>query len=101
MVDVGEDWFGLPHPGNLETYHHRQQTRCNLVNLEFDQNTKIIVKTLDSILPEIEKRLEIHYSGSLNPLLSPWKTKDLKMEKKVPNSMSSSYIDRKFLKDKF
>ena len=58
MVDVGEDWFTVSLiPETLKRTIIGNKHEGDPVNLEFDQNTKIIVKTLDSMLPEIEKRL--------------------------------------------
>ena len=58
VVDVGEDWFTVSLiPETLKRTIIGNKHEGGPVNLEFDQNTKIIVKTLDSMLPEIEKRL--------------------------------------------
>ena len=58
VVDVGEDWFTVSLiPETLKRTIIGNKNEGDPVNLEFDQNTKIIVKTLDSMLPEIEKRL--------------------------------------------
>ena len=58
VVDVGEDWFTVSLiPETLKRTIIGSKNEGDPVNLEFDQNTKIIVKTLDSMLPEIEKRL--------------------------------------------
>ena len=58
MVDVGADWFTVSLiPETLKRTIIGNKHEGDPVNLEFDQNTKITVKTLDSMLPEIEKRL--------------------------------------------
>ena len=58
VVDVGEDWFTVSLiPETLKRTIIGNKHEGDPVNLEFDQNTKIIVKTLDSMLPKIEKRL--------------------------------------------
>ena len=58
VVDVGEDWFTVSLiPETLKRTIIGNKHEGDPVNLEFDQNTKIIVKTMDSMLPEIEKRL--------------------------------------------
>ena len=59
VVDVGEDWFTVSLiPETLKRTIIGNKNEGDPVNLEFDQNTKIIVKTLNSMLPEIEKRLQ-------------------------------------------
>ena len=58
VVDVGQDWFTVSLiPETLQRTIIGSNKEGDRVNLEFDQNTKIIVKTLDAMLPDLEQRL--------------------------------------------
>ena len=58
VVDVGLDWFTVSLiPETLQRTIIGSKKEGDRVNLEFDQNTKIIVKTLDAMLPDLEQRL--------------------------------------------
>ena len=58
VVDVGLDWFTVSLiPETLQRTIIGSKKEGDRVNLEFDQNTKIIVKTLEAMLPDLEKRL--------------------------------------------
>ena len=58
VVDVGLDWFTISLiPETLQRTIIGSKKEGDRVNLEFDQNTKIIVKTLDAMLPDFEQRL--------------------------------------------
>jgi riboflavin synthase len=58
VVEVGTDWFTVSLiPETLQRTILGSKKEGSLVNLEFDQNTKIIVKTLDTMLPDLENRL--------------------------------------------
>ena len=58
VVDVGLDWFTVSLiPETLQRTIIGSKKEGGRVNLEFDQNTKIIVKTLDAMLPDLEQRL--------------------------------------------
>ena len=58
VVEVGIDWFTVSLiPETLQRTILGSKKEGSLVNLEFDQNTKIIVKTLDAMLPDLENRL--------------------------------------------
>ena len=58
VVDVGLDWFTVSLiPETLQRTIIGSKKEGDRVNLEFDQNTKIIVKTLEAMLPDLEQRL--------------------------------------------
>lgn len=58
VVDVNEESFSVSLiPETLNVTVLGQKAVNDTVNLEFDQTTKVIVKTLDAYLPQIEARL--------------------------------------------
>jgi len=58
VVDVGENWFTISLiPETLEHTLLGQKVKGDKVNLEFDLTTKVIVKTIQRMLPEIKKQI--------------------------------------------
>ena len=56
VVDVGDNWFSISLiPETLEHTVLGQKVEGDKVNLEFDLTTKVIVKTIQRMFPEIKK----------------------------------------------
>jgi riboflavin synthase len=67
IVELGKDWFTVSLiPETLQRTILNSKKKGNLVNLEFDQNNKIIVKTLDAMLPDLENRLRQSMFSKIN-----------------------------------
>ena len=55
VVDVGNNWFSISLiPETLEQTVLGKKTKGDIVNLEFDHTTKVIVRTVERMLPEIK-----------------------------------------------
>ena len=55
VVDVGNNWFSISLiPETLEKTVLGKKTKGDIVNLEFDHTTKVIVRTVERMLPEIK-----------------------------------------------
>ena len=58
VVDVGNNWFSISLiPETLEQTVLGKKTKGDIVNLEFDHTTKVIVRTVERMLPEIKKQI--------------------------------------------
>ena len=58
VVDVGDNWFSISLiPETLECTVLGQKVEGDKVNLEFDLTTKVIVKTIQRMFPEIKKQI--------------------------------------------
>ena len=58
VVGVGENWFSVSLiPETLQQTVLGQKVTGDTVNLEFDHTTKVIVQTIQSLLPEIKGQL--------------------------------------------
>ena len=58
VVDVGDNWFSISLiPETLEYTVLGQKVEGDKVNLEFDLTTKVIVKTIQRMFPEIKKQI--------------------------------------------
>ena len=58
VVDVGDNWFSISLiPETLEHTVLGQKIEGDDVNLEFDLTTKVIVKTIQRMFPEIKKQI--------------------------------------------
>ena len=55
VVDVGNNWFSISLiPETLKQTVLGKKTKGDIVNLEFDHTTKVIVRTVERMLPEIK-----------------------------------------------
>ena len=55
VVDVGNNWFSISLiPETLKQTVLGKKTKDDIVNLEFDHTTKVIVRTVERMLPEIK-----------------------------------------------
>lgn len=58
VVDIGDDWFSTSLiPETLEQTILGQKIAGENVNLEFDHTTKVIVQTINRMLPEIKEKV--------------------------------------------
>jgi len=58
VVDVGDNWFSISLiPETLKHTVLGQKVEGDKVNLEFDLTTKVIVKTIQRMFPEIKKQI--------------------------------------------
>ncbi len=58
VVDVGNNWFSISLiPETLKQTVLGKKTKGDIVNLEFDHTTKVIVRTVERMLPEITVQL--------------------------------------------
>ena len=58
LVEVGDNYFSISLiPETLEHTVLGQKTKGDSVNLEFDHTTKVIVRTVERMLPQIKKQL--------------------------------------------
>ena len=58
VVEVGDDFFSISLiPETLTQTVLGEKTKGDTVNLEFDHTTKVIVRTVKNMLPEINKQL--------------------------------------------
>ena len=58
LVEVGENYFSISLiPETLEQTVLGKKKKGNTVNLEFDHTTKVIVRTIERMLPQIKKQL--------------------------------------------
>ena len=58
LVEVGENYFSISLiPETLEQTVLGKKKKGDTVNLEFDHTTKVIVRTIERMLPEIKKQL--------------------------------------------
>ena len=58
VVDVGDNWFSISLiPETLELTVLGQKIEGDDVNHEFDLTTKVIVKTIQRMFPEIKKQI--------------------------------------------
>ena len=58
VIDVGDNWFSLSLiPETLEQTVLGLKEEGDNVNLEFDHTTKVIVSTVERMLPDIEKQM--------------------------------------------
>jgi riboflavin synthase len=58
LVEVGENYFSISLiPETLEETVLGKKTKGDSVNLEFDYTTKVIVRTVERMLPQIKKQL--------------------------------------------
>lgn len=58
VVDVGPDWFSVSLiPETLQRTVIGRKTQGDAVNLEFDHTTKVIVHTLENLLPGLEQQI--------------------------------------------
>ena len=57
MVDVGDNWFSISLiPETLKQTVLGLKTEDQKVNLEFDHTVKVIVHTIERMLPEIKDK---------------------------------------------
>ena len=58
LVEVGENYFSISLiPETLEQTILGKKKKGDTVNLEFDHTTKVIVRTVEKMLPQIKKQL--------------------------------------------
>jgi len=58
VVEVGDNFFSISLiPETLAQTVLGKKTKGDTVNLEFDHTTKVIVRTVKNMLPEINKQL--------------------------------------------
>ena len=58
VVEVGNNWFSFSLiPETLEKTVLGKKMAGNLVNLEFDHTTKVIVRSIERMIPEIKKQI--------------------------------------------
>ncbi len=58
VVDVGPDWFSVSLiPETLQRTVIGLKSQGDAVNLEFDHTTKVIVHTLENLLPGLEQQI--------------------------------------------
>ena len=58
VVDLGNNWFSVSLiPETLKQTILGFKTECQKVNLEFDSTVKVIVNTIERMMPEIKKKV--------------------------------------------
>ena len=58
VVDLGNNWFSVSLiPETLKQTILGFKTECQKVNLEFDSTVKVIVHTIERMMPEIKKKV--------------------------------------------
>ena len=67
MVEVGDNWFSVSlSPETLKQSVLGLKTEGQKVNLEFDHTVKVIVHTIERMLPEIKENVLSNLKNSGN-----------------------------------